>query len=133
MTCCQYYGDILHIDIKDCKDSLAHSRSMIKHWKNNAHLWVDLKRKIGKEGEFGYKKRIWVAHHKEKKAYVMHPSWHLITSPKIRAMCITYGCTHVCALNGLQCHMKSAHMKREYTLCELELWMQTSMIREEAT
>jgi hypothetical protein len=65
---------------KDCKDSHAPSRSMIKHWKDSAHLWVDLKRKFGKDGEFGDKKMIWVARCDKKKAYIVHPSWCLSAS-----------------------------------------------------
>jgi hypothetical protein len=106
---------------KDCMDSLAPNRSMIKHWKDSTHLCTDIKRKCGKDKEFGDKKSLWVMRRDEKIAYVVHPSWCTSTSHSIRAMCITDGDMHVCALNGLQHHMKAAHMKGEYTLWELDV------------
>lgn len=105
---------------EDCKDSLVPSRFMIKHWKDSAHLWADLKKNLEKDCGFDKKKMIWVARCDKKLAHVVHPSWCLSISCRIRAICITDGCTHVCALNSLQHHMKAAHMKGDYTLKELE-------------
>ncbi len=51
-----------------------------------------------------------------KLVYVLHPSWYLSTLHKLRVMCITDGCTHVCTLNGLHCHMKKQHYKGEYNM-----------------
>ncbi len=56
-----------------------------------------------------------------KMAYVLHPSWCLSTSCKLRVMCIKDGCTHVCTLNGLQRHVKAAHYKGNYDLHELKV------------
>ena len=106
---------------EDCKDSLPPGKSMVKKWKDSAHLWANLRRDFGKEGELSSKTSIWVARRDGKVAYVLHPSWCLSTSRKLRAMCITDGCTHVCALNGLQRHVKAAHYKGNYDLRELEV------------
>ena len=106
---------------EDCKDSLPPSNSMVKKWKDSSHLWANLRREFGKEGELSSKTSIWVARRDGKMAYVLHPSWCLSTSRKLRAMCITDGCTHVCALNGLQRHVKAAHYKGNYDLHELEV------------
>jgi len=73
-------------------------------------------RRIGKDGVVGDKKLLWVVRGDKKMAYVVHSSWCTSTSCRIRAMCITDACTHVSAFNGLQRHMKTVHMKGEYTL-----------------
>ena len=67
------------------------------------------------------KTSIWVARRDGKMAYVLHPSWCLSTSRKLRTMCLTDGCTHVCALSGLQQHVKAAHYKGNYNLRELKV------------
>ena len=105
---------------EDCVDALPPSNSMIKKWNDSAHLWANLRRNFGKNGELESETTIWAASRDDNMAYVVHPSWCSSTSRKLRAMCVTDGCAHVCALNGLQRHMKAIHCKGTYNLRILE-------------
>ena len=40
---------------------------------------------------------------------------------KLKALCITDGCTHACAFNALHRHFKKAHMKANYSLHGLDI------------
>ena len=75
---------------------------------------------MGKKGELDSKTTIWAARQDKKMAYIVYLSWCWSTVRKLRAMCVTNGCTHVYALNGLQRHMKAAHCKGTYNLRRLE-------------
>ena len=43
---------------EDCMDALPPSNSMIKKWNDSAHLWANLRRDFGKEGELNSKTTI---------------------------------------------------------------------------
>jgi hypothetical protein len=105
----------------DCTDSLSPSTKKVQKWKDSPHLWANLRRDYGKHGEFKGKMSIWTAQCDDKRAYVLHPSWCVSSTLKIRVICVTDGCTHVCALNGLQRHMKEHHERGDYSLRALDI------------
>ena len=46
---------------EDCMDTLPPSNSMIKKWNDSAHLWANLRREFGKQGESDSRTTIWAA------------------------------------------------------------------------
>ena len=102
-------------------DSLQPSKSMVMNLKDSAHLWTDLRRNFGSNDEFDNKTIVWGKCCYNKIAFAVHSSWYLSSSHRIRAMHNSDGCTHVCAFNLLQCHIKMVHMKGGYNLQELEV------------
>ena len=94
----------------------------IKQWKDSDKKWANLKRCDG--DIFQDKTTIWIVVHDGCSAYVVLPRFYLgktLSTLKLKAMCITDGCTKVCAFNVLYKHFKEAHMPGTHTIHLLQV------------
>ena len=67
--------------------SLPPSKCMI--CEDIVHFCTNFRRECHNEGELNSKVSILVVHHDNKTAFVLHPSWCLITFSKLWLMCVT--------------------------------------------
>jgi len=105
-----------------CDKDPAPSAEAIKEWSDSDKKWAGLKREFPEE--FSLKTDIRTATRDGVSAYVVHPRFYLgktSSTMKLRALCITDGCVHVCAFNALHRHFKKAHMRASYALCRLDV------------
>jgi hypothetical protein len=105
----------LHCD--KCNKDPAPSAKTINEWSDSDKKWAGLRRKFPEE--FSLKRVVKTATRDGLSAYVVHPRFYLgktSSTMKLRALCITDGCTHACAFNALHRHFKKAHMKASYSL-----------------
>ena len=105
-----------------CDKDPAPSAKAIKEWSDSDKKWAGLKREFPEE--FSLKTDIRTATRDGVSAYVVHPRFYLgktSSTMKLRALCITDGCVHVCAFNALHRHFKKAHMRASYALCRLDV------------
>lgn len=105
-----------------CDKDPAPSAKAIKDWSDTDSKWANLRRNYS--NQFSDKTVIKQAIRNGVGAYVVHPRFYLgktSSTMKIKAMCITDGCTHVCAFNALQRHIKKAHMSVDYLLYNMEI------------
>ena len=105
-----------------CDKDPAPSATDIKKWSDTDSKWAGLK--LNYSPQFSDKTVIKMALRNGVGAYVVHPRFYLgktSSTMKIKAMCITDGCTHVCAFNALQRHIKKAHMSADYLLYNIEI------------
>jgi hypothetical protein len=110
----------LHCD--KCNREPAPSAEAIKEWTDTDKKWANLRRQSPKE--FAQKTTVKLARRDGLSAYVVHPRFYLgktSSTMKLKALCITNGCTHVCAFNALHRHFKSAHMNAAYSLQTLDV------------
>ncbi len=110
----------LHCD--KCNKDPAPSAEAIKEWSDSDKKWAGLRRNFPEE--FSLKTVIKTATRNGLSAYVVHPRFYLgktSSTMKLRALCITDGCTHACAFNALHRHFKKAHMRASYSLHGLDI------------
>jgi hypothetical protein len=105
-----------------CDKDPAPSATDIKKWADTDSKWANLRRNYS--NQFSDKTVIKQAIRNGVGAYVVHPRFYLgktSSTMKIKAMCITDGCVHVCAFNALQRHIKKAHMSVDYLLYNMDI------------
>jgi hypothetical protein len=105
-----------------CDKDPAPSAKAIKEWSDSDKKWAGLKREFPEE--FSLKTEIRTATRDGVSAYVVHPRFYLgktSSTMKLRALCITNGCVHVCAFNALHRHFKKAHMRASYAVYRLDV------------
>ena len=105
-----------------CNREPAPSAKAIKEWTDTDKKWANLRRQFPEE--FALKTTVKLATRDGLSAYVVHPRFYLgktSSTMKLKALCITNGCTHVCAFNALHRHFKSAHMNAAYSLHSLDV------------
>jgi hypothetical protein len=110
----------LHCEKCDKQD--VPTKKDIKKWADSDRKWANLKRCDG--DIFTDKKTIWIATRDAHSAYVVHPRFYLgktSSTLTLKAMCITDGCTKICALNALYKHFKDAHMPGTHTIHPLRI------------
>ena len=102
---------------KKCKEHVVQSKKDMKKWTDSNKKWANLKRE--NPDEFADKKIVKIAQHDGLSAYVVHPRLYLgktSSTMKLKAICITDGCAHVCTLNALHRHFKQSHMNATHTI-----------------
>jgi hypothetical protein len=107
---------------KKCNREPTPSARAIKEWTDTDKKWANLRRQFPEE--FALKTTVKLATRDRLSAYVVHPHFYLgntSSTMKLKALCITNGCTHVCAFNALHRHFKSAHMNAAYSLYSLDI------------
>jgi len=90
---------------KKCDEQDTPTKKEIKQWKDSNKKWANLKRCDG--DIFQDKTTVWIVVRNGCSAYVVHPRFYLgktSSTLKLKAMCITEGCTKVCAFNVLYKH-----------------------------
>ena len=105
-----------------CDKQETPSKKEIKQWKDSDKKWANLKRCDG--DIFQNKTTVWIVVRDGVSAYVVHPRFYLgktSSTLKLKAMCITDGCTKVCTLNGLYKHFKESHMPGTHTIHPLRV------------
>jgi hypothetical protein len=105
-----------------CDKDPAPSKTDIKKWADTDSKWANLRRNYS--DQWSDKTVIKQAIRNGVGAYVVHPRFYLgktSSTMKIKAMCITDGCVHVCAFNALQRHIKKAHRHVNYLLYNVDI------------
>jgi hypothetical protein len=105
----------LHCD--KCNKQPAPSAKVVQEWADSDKKWANLKREFPQE--FPDKTRVKIAQRDGVSAYVIHPHLYLgktASTITLKTICITDGCTHVCAFNALHRHFKSCHMNKSYSV-----------------
>jgi len=105
----------LHCD--KCNKQPAPSAKVIQEWTDSDKKWANLKREFPQE--FADKTRVKIAQRDGVSAYVIHPRLYLgktASTITLKTICITDGCTHVCAFNALHRHFKNCHMNKSYSV-----------------
>ena len=105
----------LHCD--KCNKQPAPSAKVVQEWADSDKKWANLKREFPQE--FADKTRVKIAQRDGVSAYVIHPLLYLgktASTITLKTICITDGCTHVCAFNALHWHFKSCHMNKSYSV-----------------
>ena len=93
------------------------AKKEIEKWRDSDRKWANLKCCNG--DIFVDKKSIWVTTWDAYSAYVVHLHFYLGQASLtlcLKAMCITDGCTKVCALNALYKHFKEEHIPGTHTI-----------------
>ena len=110
----------LHCD--KCDKQAVPSTKEIKKWSDSDKKWAKLKR--DNPDAFGCKTVVKIAQRDGLSGYVVHPRLYLgktSSTLKLKAICITDGCTHLCALNALHRHFKQAHMDATYRIRDVDV------------
>ncbi len=105
----------LHCD--KCNKQPAPSAKVVQEWADSDKKWANLKREFPQE--FADKTRVKIAQRDGVSAYIIHPRLYLgktASTITLKTICITDGCTHVCAFNALHRHFKSCHMNKSYSV-----------------
>ena len=105
-----------------CDKDPAPSAKAIKEWSDSDKKWANLRRNFPED--FAIKTSVKLATRDGLSAYVVHPRFYLgktSSTMKLKALCITDGCTHACAFNALHRHFKKAHMMANYSLHGLDI------------
>ena len=105
-----------------CNKDPAPSAKAIKEWSDSDKKWANLRRNFPED--FAIKTSVKHATRDGLSAYVVHPRFYLgktSSTMKLKALCITDGCTHACAFNALHRHFKKAHMTANYSLHGLDI------------
>ena len=105
-----------------CAKQPSPMKKDIGKWADSDKKWADLKRQ--NMDLFQDKTVIRIARRDGLSAYVIHPRFYLGKSSStlvLKALCITDGCSHVCALNALHRHFKQAHMTGTYGIQPLQV------------
>jgi hypothetical protein len=103
-----------------CNKQAVPSKKDIKHWTNSDKKWASLKRE--NPDDFADKTVVKIAQRDGLSAYVVHLHLYLgktSSTMKLKAICITDGCAHVCALNALHRHFKQSHMDATYMIRDM--------------
>ena len=103
-----------------CDKQAVPSKKDIKHWTDSDKKWANLKRE--NPDDFAKKTVVKIAQRDGLSAYVVHPRLYMgktSSTMKLKGICITDGCAHVCALNALHRHFKQSHMDATYTVRDM--------------
>ena len=96
---------------KKCEKQAVPSKKEIQKWAVYDKKWANLKRE--NPDAFANKTVVKIAQRDGLSTYVVHPHLYLgktSSTMKLKAICITGRCAHMCALNTLHRHFKRAHM-----------------------